>query len=754
MKTPFIDKEKIRAVSIIAFLLSSHFFAFISIPAFSQNVEWVKHAGSNVGVGNEHGYGICSDKSGNVFITGSYYNNANFDTALVTGTGQDIFLAKYSSEGKLLWVKKGDGASNSQGNSVVTDSAGNCYITGGFISPATFDTATITGGAGTSIFIAKYNSSGKLKWVKGIATNGGMGWGLVVSHNNLYFSGGYGGTTNFDTIPFTGGGGFIANLDMNSGNVKWAKKAGEMCYGLSNDAAGNVYSTGYFQNTVDFDPGAGTFNLTAAGSHDIYILKLTGSGNFMWAKKIGGTTYDDGHAIVTDTAGNVFTTGYFQGTVDFDPGVGIFNLTSVGTYGIFISKLDASGNFVWAKKLGGTGANHGYSIATDPAGNVYTTGDFQGTADFDPGVGTYNLISNGFGDVFISKLDANGNFVWAKAMGGTAGDAGNTIAADAGSNIYFIGDFQNAVVFEPGICKAQVISYGGSDIFFAKYNQANPLLYICMSTVDSVTSSKNILFWDKTPFSNVDTFNIYREIGSVYVLIGKVPYANLSMFIDSTNGVDPKKSSYRYKLSLIYSNGSESVLSLPHETMWLQVTQPLAPALNLTWTDYCGFPVLKYYIWRDSIHNNNWQKIDSVLWGTNTYIDSFPPNDTAMYRIESVSPAPCAVTRTKDPEPNTTTVKTTKSNSSDRLDNPVGVSSSEEQFQLNVYPNPSTGQFTTISQLTIRVLEIYNLYGEKVHSESINRKSYLANCDLSNGIYFVKVITDKGASVKKIVISR
>jgi Beta-propeller repeat len=143
--------------------------------------------------------------------------------------------------------------------------------------------------------------------------------------------------------------------------------------------------------------------------------------NFSWAKSIGGTGGDTGNSIAVDALGNVYTTGIFINTVDFDPGAGVFNLTSVGGSNIFVSKLDASGNFVWAKSTGsGNGISN--SIAVDASGSVYTTGSFNGTVDFDPGVGVFNLTSAGSdADIFVSKLDASGNFVWAKSVGAAGG---------------------------------------------------------------------------------------------------------------------------------------------------------------------------------------------------------------------------------------------------------------------------------------------------------------------------------------------
>ena len=163
--------------------------------------------------------------------------------------------------------------------------------------------------------------------------------------------------------------------------------------------------------------------------------------NFEWAKSFGGTSTDQGYSIALDSSGNVYTTGRFQGTADFDPGAGTNNLTAQGDYDVFIQKLDPSGNFLWAKSFGGTSYDVGYSIALDASGNIYTTGLFGGTVDFDPGAGTNNLTAQGNFDVFIQKLDPSGNFLWAKSFGGTSYDVGYSIALDASGNIYTTGYF-------------------------------------------------------------------------------------------------------------------------------------------------------------------------------------------------------------------------------------------------------------------------------------------------------------------------
>ncbi|MDP6159742.1 MAG: SBBP repeat-containing protein, partial [Acidimicrobiales bacterium] len=166
-------------------------------------------------------------------------------------------------------------------------------------------------------------------------------------------------------------------------------------YSVAVDSSGNVYTTGYFNDTVDFDPGPGTANLTSNGSSDVFVSKLDSSGDLVWAKSFGGSESDSAKSVAVDSSGNVHTTGYFRDTVDFDPGAGTTNLTasvivSAGTVyqgpDVFVSKLDSSGDLVWAKSFGEPNSDWAESVAVDSSGNVYTTGRFatyysSGTVD-------------------------------------------------------------------------------------------------------------------------------------------------------------------------------------------------------------------------------------------------------------------------------------------------------------------------------------------------------------------------------------
>ncbi len=249
--------------------------------------------------------------------------------------------------------------------------------------------------------------------------------------------------------------------------------------GIYVDGSGNVYSTGNFWGTVDFDPGTALFSLTGTGADDGYISKLDASGNFLWAKAFNGVGGFLGIDIATDASGNVYSTGIFRNTSDFDPGEAIYNLTATGDADIYISKLDDAGNFVWAKALYGTEGNWNWptSLAVDPAtGDVYTTGYFYGTVDFDPGAGVFNLTAQEAGGIFISKINHAGNFLWAISLGSTAEARGLKIIIDNSGNIYSAGGFQGTVDFDPGPGTYNLTCVDSDDLYILKLDASGNFL--------------------------------------------------------------------------------------------------------------------------------------------------------------------------------------------------------------------------------------------------------------------------------------
>lgn len=298
---------------------------------------------------------------------------------------------------------------------------------------------------------------------------------------NAYTIGRYQGTCDFDigsinsyTMTALGDADIFITKHNSNGTLLWVKSFGGTKYdqgtAIAIDSFGNIYATGFFEGIADFDPDFNkTFNMTSKNFLDIFVAKYDSSGNFIWAKQMGGNGTDLGEAIVLNATGAIYITGSFRDTVDFNSGTGVANLISSGISDAFILKLDTAGSFVWARKLGGISDDYGTSISIDKTGNVYSTGSFYGAADFDPGIGTYNVLSNGHTDAYISKLDASGNFLWAKCIGGSEYESGSSIIIDHSGNIYIKGHFYSVIDFDPGIGVFNLTPIGG-EIFILKLN--------------------------------------------------------------------------------------------------------------------------------------------------------------------------------------------------------------------------------------------------------------------------------------------
>lgn len=545
---------KAESMNKIVSLVIVLFIGTITINA--QDYQWAKRIG---GVYTDHGYSIAVDGLGNVYSAGTFMATVDFDpgsgTSNLTTTGTvDAFISKLDPEGNFLWAKSVGGVYADQVNSIAVDGSGNVYITGYFSFTADFDpgagTNYITSAGNTDVFVLKLDAAGNFIWAKSMGgTSFEEGHSIAVDNSgNVYTAGIFEETADFDpgvgTSNLTSAAGddvFISKLDA-AGNFLWAKSMGgnfdDWANSIALDAFGNVHTTGSFIGTVDFDPGTGTANLTSAAARDVFISKLDSAGNFVWAKKIGGNADDRGHGIAVDDSGNVYTTGRFASSVDFDPGAGTSNLTSAGSADIFISKLDAAGNFGWAVRMGGSSFDGGNSIAVDGSGNVHTTGYFQGNVDFDPGAGVSNSTSAGDRDVFISKLDAAGNFVWATRMGGTLYDRGYSIALDGAGNVYSNGSFGSTADFDPGAGTSNLTSAGSYDVFISKLNSpdTNPVLELISAVNPSCTVVNNgsidvNAIGGTPPYTFHWTSSDFGQLGSVASILDNLYASDYEVFV-------------------------------------------------------------------------------------------------------------------------------------------------------------------------------------------------------------------------------
>ncbi|MEP7264882.1 MAG: SBBP repeat-containing protein [Bacteroidota bacterium] len=547
---------------------------FFSFHANSQNLVWARQMG---GTGNGIGNSLCLDASGNIYTTGYFSGTTDFDpgsgTFNLTSAGtDDIFISKLDPLGNFLWTKQIGGADYQRSFSIAVNANGEIYTTGFFYGTTDFDPGTgtynmIASGATQDIFISKLDASGNFVWAKQMGDAGyeiGNSITLDIS-GDVYVTGKFSGTVDFDpgngvfnmtsTVGSSDDDIFILKLDA-SGNFQFAKRMGglDRDEGLSIavDANKNIYTTGYFKAGTDFDPGAGNYYISIVDKTDIFVSKLDAAGDFVWAKAMAGTGDEQANAIFVDAVGNVYTTGLFERTVDFDPGAGTFDLTVDSVTDVFVSKLDASGNLVWAKKLGGSDDEAAFSIAVDAAGNVYTTGNFAGTADFDPGSGIYNLTATNYNDAFISKLDASGNFIWAEQIGGGPSQLANSIVTDAGGTVFITGNFNGTTDFDPGSGIYNVVSIGPlNNVYVVKLSAATGI-------IESDNYSENITFFPN-PAANRLYINSEKQFQNIIIkdLTGRIIYKETV----NKNSVDIDVHHFHegeYFVNLLFDAGSET----------------------------------------------------------------------------------------------------------------------------------------------------------------------------------------------------
>lgn len=402
----------------------------------------------------------------------------------------------YAQSPSFAWAKKvikTTAASDAGTQSIAIDTLGNVYTAGYFYGTYNFDQG-VTNFSLTSVtqtgFILKQDASGNFLWAKKIDNDTDLNIAKIAidKQNNVYVTGYYRGVSDLD--PTTGVATFTSNgitdcfmikLDP-AGNFIWANSFGGTGFDLgvnfAFDAANNVYVLGSFENTVDFDPNIGTSVLTSVGDYDVFLSKLDTYGNLFWVKSFGGSDADTGGGIQIDAQGNIYINGSFQGSGDFNPNAGTHTLSSVGAIDLFMLKLNNAGNLAWAKSMGSTTYDNGADLALDKKGtNIYLTGQFENTIDFDPNAGTTNLSSAGSADIYINKFDTAGTLIWAKNYGGTGYDRINGIKLDSIENIYVSGTFDGTSDFDPSAGVANLTSNGGMDLYVSKLDSNGVLQF-------------------------------------------------------------------------------------------------------------------------------------------------------------------------------------------------------------------------------------------------------------------------------------
>jgi len=398
---------------------------------------WQRRA---VGELNTSARAITTDNAGNVIISGLITDSAVFDSITATGRRLDIFVAKYNTDGVIQWVQTaGSPYSNEVGWDVATDSSGAIYITGQFENVADFGTTRLRTAGQSDIFIAKYDPAGNAMWAR--RAGGFMGPELIVGSPD-------GGR------------------------------------GIAVDNSGNVYITGHFRTTADF---SGT-SLTSDGETDLFLAKYTSDGVLLWVTAAGGSGDDFSRSVAVDNFGNAYIAGQIDGTATFAGRV-----VTGGRRDLFVAKYLAAGTLAWVKRLPVSEGGIFKKIRISPDNNLFVTGGFAGSINLDS-ITLNSLDYPGLPrtDMFIAKMNTDGDFQWAKSGGGHQNDFGTDIGFERSGNVFVIGDFKGeygeTADFE-GIRLSGDI--GASEIFMAEYQSDGHLLEVDKLNIQSRQPSKN-----------------------------------------------------------------------------------------------------------------------------------------------------------------------------------------------------------------------------------------------------------------------
>jgi hypothetical protein len=357
-------------------------------------------------------FSVAVDSQGNTYVTGRM-TKKNETVNLDPSGGTDfvspqqdgsIFISKFGNDGSFDWGRAFGYADSDEGRDITVDPSGDIIVTGVYYEP--LDLVSVVAGERIenrgrhSTFVAKCDPDGNEIWRRS--------WGCddPLKQYDIHYAYAEGGKA------------------------------------VKCDKDGNIYVTGQFWGTVDFNPGPDIVNRTADVPGDAFLVKFNSDGNFLWVNTWGGPDYDSGHRLAIDSDGDIVVTGFYGSPVDFDPGPAYLIYYSAGSGDFFLSKFDPDGSFKWADTFGGPGFDTGNDVAIDQDSNIYATGRFEGTASFNAGSASLALTSKGTNDAFLAKFDSDGHLGWAKAWGDSGEDEGERVSLGGISEIYVIGTLQ------------------------------------------------------------------------------------------------------------------------------------------------------------------------------------------------------------------------------------------------------------------------------------------------------------------------
>ena len=484
----------------------------------SGGAGWAKSIGNS---GDESSLSMAVDGSGNVYTTGYFSGTVDFDpgpgtTNLTSAGGTDIYVLKMDSSGNLIYAFNFGNTGDDRANWITVDNIGNVYLTGLFRGSVDFDPGSGTAilsynSAISSAFVLKLDSTGNYDWAVPFYSSSGTsslydgqsGAAIAVdSFGNVFATGEFVATTDFDPGPGT----YILENNY-QGSYRSPRYYGQRVYVVKLTSTGtfvwaNEYHESQLYRTPDWQINFAS-SISIGAQDNVYfsytyqqdnvfpynvplftrVIELNSAGTILWSYDFSNSNAK----VLSDSSGNIYVAGSTtgRGGMDIDPSPRSQGLTTYGLEDIFIVKIDSTGALAWGRSMGGTNSDYATSFAIDDSGNVYLTGNFQKTVDFDPGSGTVNLVStwsDTIPDAYVQKLDSSGNLSWVRQLVGRSAELGQAIALDTSGSVYTTGYFAGTADFDPGSGTNSISAIGVNDIYIWKLNDFGNIIAASTTT--------------------------------------------------------------------------------------------------------------------------------------------------------------------------------------------------------------------------------------------------------------------------------
>ncbi len=659
-------------------------------------------------------------------------------------------------------------------------------------------------------------------WVKSV---GGTLHVLNMDHTldtegNIYTVGYFSGTADFapclatNILTSNGYNDIYVEKWDSLGNHLWAHSFGsineDLGYRVQSDSQNNLYVLGKFSDTVDFDPDTSTFELISSGSNGAFLLKLNSDGNFIWVKKIGGSFSSQSSDLFVSENDDIFITGKGSGTVDLNPNSGTFIVNGNGQFS-YLMKLNSNGDFDFAKYIDNPSAwANIHNIATNAANEIIIAGQFHNNQDLNMGSGISTVLSSGYSDIFIQKLDSLGNFIWVKDVkpSSTARINVSNLVIDDNENIYLTGLFEDTVGFNYTDSTYQFASNGQEDFYVLKYNTNGDFKW--------ATSTGGELYernYDINVDSNGDLYvlgefrdtvdfdpgpNVHEAICSVmedffiqkldsmgqFIWVNTFPSTNFSygsnIIIDDADNItisgtlvdtmDAFTGSDEY---LISANGDWELLLMKLDQYQSSINTDVITACNsYTWTN--GITYTESTITSFAIQNGSDFNCDSIVnlnLTIETLNDSVVSNDTTLFAVIDSAQfqwLDCSNNYAAIPnEENQFFTPTQSGNYAVEITqngcidtsgcytiSSIGLTDEFYTTEISVSPNPTSGilELNNLNDSGTQI-KLYNLAGETIlEIPNIKSKYHKLVFDAKPGIYILEVYSNSIRKNYKLIV--